>query len=176
MPAAVFAYPVTFALTDIISEVWGKKTAQKVVWIGFAANLCLVFFIYLAIFLPAAPFYTLTQEFEMILGNTWRIIVASLLAYIVSQTHDVFAFHFWKRATKARHLWLRNNASTMVSQLLDTAIFIPAAFWGAVPSNVIVNMILSQYTLKLLIAAIDTPFVYLGVKCLTGRWVREEWR
>lgn len=177
VPAAVFAYPVTFALTDIISEIWGKRTAQKVVWIGFAASIVLVFYINLAIWLKPAPFYELNEQFKQVLGGTARIVIASLLAYIASQTHDVFAFHFWKKVTKAKHLWLRNNASTMVSQLIDTAIFIPVAFYGIVPTNVLLNMMISQYTLKLIIALLDTPIVYLGVKLLTGNWiVKEEWK
>jgi uncharacterized integral membrane protein (TIGR00697 family) len=98
-----------------------------------------------------------------------RIVLASMVAYLVSQHHDVFAFSFWRRKTKARFLWLRNNASTMVSQALDTGLFITIAFWGTVPNNILVNMLITQYIIKLAIAALDTPFCYLMVYFLRER-------
>lgn len=175
VPAAIFAYPITFALTDIISEIYGKKAAKQVVWLGLWANVLLVGFVQLAIYLPPAPFYQLNDAFKNVLGGTFRIVIASLIAYLVSQSHDVWAFHMWKKLTKGKHLWLRNNASTMVSQLIDSVLFISIAFYGIVPNNVLINMILSQYSIKLIIALIDTPFVYLVVKFLTGKWEVKEY-
>ena len=119
--------------------------------------------------LPPAPFWEGQSAYESILGMVPRITLASMIAYLVSQHHDVFAFHFWRQKTKARFLWLRNNASTMVSQVLDTGVFIPIAFWGTVPTGILVDMLLSQYIIKLAIAAGDTPFCYMLVGLLKGK-------
>lgn len=176
VPVAVFVYPFTFAMTDVISEIWGRKAASRVVKAGFIGQLIALLLIQLMLRLKPAPFCKIDPEFHVIFGSSSRIIIASLLAYVISQTHDVYAFHFWKSMTRGRKLWLRNNASTIVSQLLDTAIFITFAFWGLVPEKVILQMIGSQYLFKVIIALLDTPFVYLLVKAISGQWaVKEEW-
>lgn len=95
-----------------------------------------------------------------------RIVAASLAAYLVSQHHDVWAFWKWREITGGRFLWIRNNASTMVSQLLDSAIFTTIAFYGTVEAAVLLDMALSMWLFKVLVAAADTPFVYLGVALL----------
>ncbi|MFC1899580.1 queuosine precursor transporter [Chloroflexota bacterium] len=169
VPAGVIAYPLTFLFTDVISELYGRKTASRVVWLGFTVSLVMVLLIYLASLFPPAPFWEGQAAYETILGMVPRIVLASMIAYLVSQHHDVFAFHFWKRWTQGKFLWLRNNASTVVSQVIDTGLFITIAFWGVVPGNVLMNMILSQYVVKLVIAAVDTPFCYLLVSSLKER-------
>ncbi len=95
--------------------------------------------------------------------------MASMIAYLVSQHHDVFAFHFWRQKTKGRFLWLRNNASTMVSQALDTGLFITIAYWGVYSTEILLNMLRTQYIIKLAIAAGDTPFCYMLVGLLRER-------
>ncbi|PLV59487.1 queuosine precursor transporter [Thermotoga sp. KOL6] len=176
VPIAVLCYPITFAVTDIISEVYGKRTAQKVVWTGFFASLILVVYSQIAVIYPPASIFGNNEAFAKVFGSTPRIVFASILAYIISQSHDVWAFHFWKRVTKGSHLWIRNNLSTMVSQFIDTLVFITIAFLGTVPITVLVKMIFSQYAVKLIIALIDTPFVYLGVKLVSGEWIIKEVR
>ncbi len=103
------------------------------------------------------------------LGAVPRIVLASMVAYLLSQHHDVFAFHFWKRVTQGRFLWLRNNASTMVSQGIDTVLFITIAFIGVIPTNVLLNMIVAQYVIKIVIAIVDTPLCYLMVHLLKNK-------
>ncbi|MCK4369005.1 MAG: queuosine precursor transporter [Dehalococcoidales bacterium] len=166
VPAGVIAYPLTFLLTDVIAELYGRRTASKVIWLGFGANLLMVILVFSGRLLPSAPFWEGQPAYESILGMVPRIVLASMIAYLISQHHDVFAFHFWRKKTKARFLWLRNNASTMVSQALDTGVFITIAFWGTVPTGVLANMLLTQYLIKLGIAALDTPFCYLLVGLL----------
>ena len=170
-PAAVLAYAATFLFTDIISEIYGRKAAGLAVLTGFATQLVILAYNWFAIKLPYAPFSPATpKSYETIVGSSGTIIAASLTAYLISQTHDVWAFHFWKKITRGKWLWLRNNASTMVSQLIDTVVFISLAFHvypaiiGAptLPWNVIGNIIIGQYIVKWLIALGDTPFVYLG--------------
>lgn len=163
VPSAVIAYSTTFLITDILSEFYGKRVALKAVHSALIANLLMVVIIYIALSWSPAPVMSkeALSSFSSVFSFAPRVIVASLIAFIISQHHDVIAFHFWKRKTEGRHLWLRNNASTMVSQLLDTVIFITIAFYG-LPSAVLLNMIFGQYLVKLLIAALDTPFIYLA--------------
>ncbi|MDK2893593.1 MAG: queuosine precursor transporter, partial [Thermotoga sp.] len=130
VPVAVLCYPITFAVTDIVSEVYGKRTAQKMVWTGFFTSLILVIYSQIAVFYPPASIFANNEAFVKVFGSTPRIVLASILAYILSQTHDVWAFHFWKKVTRGSHLWLRNNLSTMVSQFIDTLTFITVAFAG----------------------------------------------
>lgn len=169
VPAGVIAYPLTFLFTDVIAELYGRKTATRVVWLGFAANILMVALIFGSKLLPPAAIWESQPAYESILGMVPRIVLASMIAYLISQHYDVFAFHFWRRKTKGRFLWLRNNASTMVSQAMDTGLFITIAFWGTVPTAVVMEMIVTQYVIKLIIAACDTPFCYLLVALLRNR-------
>jgi len=169
VPAGVIAYPLTFLFTDVISELYGRRIASRVIWAVFGANLLMVVFVLGGKLLPPAPFWEGQAAYESILGTVPRIVLASMIAYLVSQHHDVFAFHFWRRKTKDRFLWLRNNASTMVSQGLDTGLFITIAFWGMVPADILINMLLTQYVIKLVIAVCDTPFCYLLVALLRNK-------
>ncbi|MBB5174867.1 queuosine precursor transporter [Texcoconibacillus texcoconensis] len=166
LTAGLITYPLTFLITDSISEVYGKQTAKKVVWIGLLTNLLMIGFFYVAIQLPPAGNFGMQAEFEMILGAVPRVVAASLTAYIVSQLFDVALFHKLKQWTQEKHLWLRNNGSTFASQLLDSTIFVVIAFYGVMPTAALVMMIISQYIVKLAIAVIDTPFVYMTVKWL----------
>ena len=160
MPAGVLAYSITFICTDVISEIWGKKRANATVLGGFIALLCVLLLVQLSLVWPKAPFWTNEAAFNSILGSTSRIIVASFIAYLISQFHDVWAFHFLKKVTKERHLWLRNNLSTAVSQFLDTFIFITIAFYGVMPIG---SLIFGQWIVKMTIALLDTPVIYLVV-------------
>ena len=169
VPAGVIAYPLTFLFTDVITELYGRKIASRVIWVGFGVSVLMVILVFGGGLLPPAPFWEGQSAYQSILGMVPRITLASMIAYLVSQHHDVFAFHFWRQKTKGRFLWLRNNASTMVSQALDTGIFITIAFWGAVPSGTLTNMLLSQYVIKLIIAVVDTPFCYILVGSLRER-------
>ncbi len=180
VPAGVLAYAVTFTVTDVISEVYDKKAASTTVFIGFITQFFIIAYSFVAVLLPIAPFqeeYNIV--FNRIFGVAPNIVIASLIAYLVSQNHDVWAFHWWKEKTHGRYLWLRNNASTIVSQFIDTLIFITLAFnvlptitgGVAVPWSTLPFIILGQYLVKVSIALFDTPFVYLGVYILKCRIV-----
>jgi hypothetical protein len=134
VPAGVLVFSMTFLITDILSEKWGKKTARKAVWIGFFVSLILAVSLLIVINWEAAPYgKEFAEKFNEVLFLTPRIIIAGFIAYIFSQNHDVWAFHFWKKLTKGKNLWLRNNASTIVSQFIDSAIFVSIAFYGVFP-------------------------------------------
>lgn len=101
-----------------------------------------------------------------------RIVLASMIAYLVSQHHDVWAFLKWREVTKGKHLWLRNNASTIISQGIDTILFITIAFYGVVPNNILLQMMLYQWIWKLIVALLDTPFVYIGVSLIKKQQIK----
>jgi hypothetical protein len=166
VPAGVLAYSITFAVSDIISEIWGKQRATQVVRCGFVALSAAMILSSLALHWPSAPFWNQQAAFDTVFGITPRIVLASLVAYGVSQTNDVWLFHLLRTTTGGKHLWLRNNLSTALSQLLDSTIFISLAFYGTLP---VVPIIIGQWAAKMAIAVLDTPLVYLGVSILRGR-------
>jgi uncharacterized integral membrane protein (TIGR00697 family) len=165
VPAAIVAYPLTFLMTDVIGEIWGKEEANKTVKLGFICQMISLALIGGAILLPVAPFADNQAQFTAILGSSFRVVFASMIGYLVSQSWDVWIFHKVRDAYIKRHgstkggRWIWNNASTMTSQIIDTAIFITIAFIGVVPN--IWTMILSQYLVKFVYALLDTPFFYL---------------
>ena len=161
IPAAIVAYPLTFLMTDLIGEIWGKEQANQAVKLGFICQITSLIMIGLAILLPVAPFADNQAEFRGIMGQSFRVVAASLVAYYCSQTWDVWIFHKI-REMNTGYKWIRNNVSTMTSQLIDTAIFITIAFYGIVPN--IWVMIFSQYLIKIVYAALDTIPFYLLTK------------
>jgi len=163
VPAGVIVYSATFLITDVLGEIYGKEYGKKAVITGFFANIIAMLAIVTALLWKPAPIGIETAEaFEKVFGLTPRIVIASMVAYLISQTHDVYAFHFWREKTKGKHLWLRNNASTIVSQLIDTCTFITLAFYGVVPNDILLGMIFGQYLIKVAIALLDTPFMYIA--------------
>ncbi len=168
LPVSILWFPLTFLITDIVSEMYGAKRARFLVIMGFTMSLLLLGFSQLGIYLEPSEIYAADEAYVSIFGPVWRLLFASMAAYLLAQMVDVHLFHFWKRLTKGKHLWLRNNASTMVSQFIDTVvvnvIFLyknPVVFTGDFGD--LMNIIISVYILKVSIAALDTPFCYLGV-------------
>lgn len=170
VPVGVIAYPFTFLATDLISELFGRKKAQMVVWIGFSMNIFMLLLMTVNHLLPdsngiSGGLSLFEGVYEFMVGNT----IASMIAYLTAQTIDVRMFHFWKRLTSGRHLWLRNNGSTMVSQLVDsTAILSILYFAGNLGPEIdgfapLAILILNSYLFKFFFAAFDTPFFYAGV-------------
>lgn len=159
VPAAVVAYGITFLCTDVIGEIWGKEEANKTVKLGFVMQILALCLILLAIMLPPA-FFAVEEgnSFNSILGQSGRVVVASLIAYLVAQFNDVYVFHKLKDACNGRAKWIRNNGSTILSQFFDTAIFITVGFYGVVPD--LGWMVISQYVVKVVIALCDTPLFY----------------
>ena len=166
LPAGILAYCITFVASDVVSEIWGKEKARQVVMGGFAALVVCLGLVHLALAWPGAVFWDNSEAYDSVLGATPRIITASIIAYLVSQNHDVWAFHFWKNVFRGRHLWIRNNLSTASSQVLDSIIFITIAFYGIIP---VLPLLAGQILVKILIALMDTPVVYLLVWIIRGR-------
>ena len=166
VPAGILAYPFTFLVTDTISELYGRKTATRLVWMGLVLSALMVFLVYVAKVLPGAGFWDDQAAFDTILGSVPRIVLASLIAYLVSQHSDVLLFHLFRRVTKKRHLWMRNIGSTTISQAIDTALFISIAFTGTFPAGEVWTLMYTQYLIKVGVAVVDTPIVYALVSYL----------
>jgi len=166
VPAGVLAYSITFAVTDTLCEIWGRERTQAVVNAGFVVQLLVWVLIVLAIQMPAAPFWTGQPAYATVLGQSHRIILASLLAYALSQSFDLWVFSRLKTRFGGRLLWLRNNVSTFLSQTLDTVVFITAAFYGTMD---LLPLIGGQLIVKWIIAMLDTPVVYALVWLIRRR-------
>jgi uncharacterized integral membrane protein (TIGR00697 family) len=166
VPGAVFAYALTFFASDCYAELYGRRAAHELVNVAFGMNVVLLALVWLAI---AAPTFAGSPvdggQFAAVLGPSTAIVAGSLLAYLVSQNWDVVVFHRLRAATGAEALWLRNLASTATSQLLDTLIFVTVGFvlLQGMPLGDAAALIVGQYVVKLAIAILDTPFVYLFV-------------
>ncbi|WP_049969460.1 queuosine precursor transporter [Haladaptatus cibarius] len=178
LPGAALAYALTFFASDCYSELYGRRAATRLVNVGLVMNFVMLVLVWSTIQAPAAQSSVDPAMFETVLGASTPIVVGSLLAYVVSQNWDVFVFHKIRELTDGAHLWARNIGSTASSQAIDTVIFVTVAFFvfpqylgiGAqLPGNVILSLIVGQYIFKLLIAAIDTPFVYAVVGYLRSQ-------
>ncbi len=163
----VIFYSSIFFATDLLSEKYGRDEANRAVRIGFSVSLILVVMLSIALlFKPSqqpgsAEFSNDIQAaFESILNFTPRFVFGSLLAYLVSQSFDVWCFHAIKKATNGRWLWLRNNGSTMASQTVDTLLYSFVVWWGVVDLQTALQLGLVKYGFKIFIAAFDTPFIY----------------
>lgn len=166
-PGGVVAYAFTFICTDTLAEIWGRKTTARIVNYGFFLVLVALMVVQLTVHIPGA-IPERNEVFNNVMGGTMRIYLASIVAYLVSQNHDVWAFEFWKKRTNGKHLWLRNNASTLVSQTLDTVLFVVIAFAGTgIPLMVLIP---GQLICKIVLAVIDTPLVYVSV-ALTKKYI-----
>jgi len=163
----VIFYSGIFFATDLLSEKYGRAEASKAVLIGFAVSVIVVLMMSLALmFQPSDQPNTaefsmrIHESFQAILNFTPRFVFGSLLAYLISQSLDVWLFHKIKERTQGRWLWLRNNGSTMLSQAVDTLIYSFVVWWGVVDLETALQLGMVKYGFKLAIAAIDTPFIY----------------
>lgn len=161
----ILPYPITFLITDIISEIFGKKKANQVVVAGIIATLFVLGMVALADYVPATSWSPVDNKtFSKVFGLTGLAVGASMIAYLLAQFIDIRIYHFWKRKTQGKHLWLRNNASTMFSQLVDTASVLSLlCLFDAIAWNKFGALLLGGFLFKVLIAATDTPFLYLSV-------------
>lgn len=157
-------YSSLFLVTDIINENYSKKDAQKAVWIGFFVLITTTIVMQISLlFIPDKSDF-LSEHITAIFSFLPRIAFASLTAYLISQSHDVWFFTKLKKRHKRKYLWFRNNLSTMISQLIDNTVFSLIAFAGVFSWDVIAQIFISSYILKVIIAVSDTPFIYLARK------------
>ncbi len=168
----ILPYPITFLITDIISEVYGKKKANQVVTAGIFASFFSMLIVFVADYVPATTWSPINDSlFTKVFGATAIAVLASMMAYLLAQYIDIQIFHFWKRVTKGKHLWLRNNFSTFLSQFVDTftVLFLLCSF-GKIDWNLFGALLASGFLFKVMIAALDTPFLYAAVYSLRKRF------
>lgn len=161
----ILPYPITFLITDLISEIYGKKKANEVVVGGIFASFFAMGIIYVANAAPATDWSPVTDNlFSTVFGSTAIAVLASMLAYLFAQFVDIQIYHFWKKLTQGKHLWLRNNCSTFLSQFIDTAtVLLLLCSFGEIDWDLFGGLLLAGFLFKVIIAALDTPFLYLGV-------------
>ncbi len=164
-------YGTTFLATDILAEKYGKEAARRGVFVGFFVLIATTVIMQITLSFTPAPEDTLDPALRQIFGFMPSVTVSSLTAYLISQLHDVWAFHFWKEKTRGRFLWLRNNASTLVSQLIDNATFTLLFFVVFNPQlfadlgwQGIWEIFITSYVMKFIVAILDTPFIYLATR------------
>ncbi|MFO7828373.1 MAG: queuosine precursor transporter [Bacteroidales bacterium] len=171
----VLPYPITFLCTDFISEFYGRKRANMVVWVGLMMNIWVLFILWFAGILPENPQVDSTAFFR-IRELTFGAVAASMIAYLTAQFVDVHIFHFLKKLTKGKHLWLRNNGSTLTSQLIDSIAVVLITYYGAKAIDLhedthvfsfLSMLIISNYIFKMTSALVDTLPFYIGVKWLS---------
>lgn len=168
----ILPYPITFLITDIISEVYGKRKANQIVTAGIFASFFSMLIVYVSGIVPATEWSPINDTlFNKVFGATAIAVLASMFAYLFAQYIDIQVFHFWKRLTKGKHLWLRNNFSTFLSQFIDTftVLFLLCSF-GKIEWKLFSSLLLSGFLFKILVAALDTPFLYLAVYLFRKRF------
>ena len=158
-------YPITFLVTDLISEIYGKKKANQVVLAGIFASFFSLLIVYVADLVPATSWSPVDNTlFNSVFGLSVVAVFSSMVAYLLAQLIDIRIYHYWKTLTKGRHLWLRNNFSTVTSQFLDTfsVLFLLCSF-GIIEWNLFGKILLSGFLFKVMIAFLDTPILYIAV-------------
>ena len=168
----IIPYPITFLVTDIISEIYGKKLANRLVVSGLFASMFTVLIIVVGSYAPATEWSPVDdQTFDSVFVFTFIAVGSSMIAYLIAQFIDVQLFHFWKRLTKGRHLWLRNNASTFTSQFMDTFIvLILLCSFGIIEWDYFGKLLINGFLFKVIVALLDTPLAYLIIYFLRRKF------
>lgn len=159
VPSGILVFSITYLLTDVVNEKFGKKETYKMILIAFVSQIAMVFFFWLGIMFPPAPFWKIQDVWQQIFGLIPRITIASWIAFLISENFDATVFSWFKRITKGKHLWMRNAFSSFPALALDSFIFISVAFLGIMP---IWPLILGQIVIKWLVGLINIPFMYLN--------------
>lgn len=168
----ILPYPITFLITDLISEIFGKKKANQIVTAGIFASFFSMGIILLADIAPAISASPVDDAtFSKVFALSPVAVLASMIAYLLAQYVDIALYHFWKRLTKGKHLWLRNNCSTFLSQFIDTfTVVLLLCTFGVLPWDLFYGLVISGFIFKVFIAFLDTPFLYLYVYILRKRF------
>ncbi len=172
LSVGILPYPVTFLITDLISEIYGKKRANDVVVVGIFASIFSLIIIFVSNAAPATSWSPVGNGmFSTVFGNTALAVFASMLAYLFAQFIDIHIYHFWKRLTQGKHLWLRNNFSTFSSQFVDTlTILLLLCSFNIIAWDKFSGLLIAGFLFKALIALFDTPLLYLGVYIFKRRF------
>lgn len=175
LSAGVLPFPVTFLLTDLVNEFYGKRGARFITWIGFGMCLLTYGYLFVGSLLPVDARTLIPKPAFMVIYQQYTgMFIASLAAYLIGQMLDIQVFHLFRTVTRHRFIWLRATGSTVVSQLFDSIIVTLIAFWGQMPLSDMFRLAMGNYTWKFLIAVSITPLLYLGHAILKGLMPRQE--
>lgn len=176
LSVGILPYPITFLITDLISEIYGQKRANEVVVAGIFASFFSIGILLVASAAPAIPSSPIDDTtFTQVFSRSPLAVLASMIAYLSAQFVDIRIYHFWKKLTRGKHLWLRNNFSTFASQIIDSAtVILLLCLFGVLPWSLFWGLTLSSIVFKILVAAIDTPFLYLFVGMFRRRFKLKE--
>ena len=176
LSVGILPYPITFLITDLISEIYGQKRANEVVVAGIFASFFSIGILLVASAAPAIPSSPIDDTtFTQVFSLSPLAVLASMIAYLSAQFVDIRIYHFWKKLTRGKHLWLRNNFSTFASQIIDSAtVILLLCLFGVLPWSLFWGLTLSSIVFKILVAAIDTPFLYLFVGMFRRRFKLKE--
>lgn len=165
LSVGILPYPITFLITDLISEIYGKAKANRVVFAGIFASFFSMGILLVANAVPAIEQSPIDDQiFQRVFSLSPLAVLASMLAYLFAQFIDIRIYHFWKALTQGKHLWLRNNFSTFASQFIDTTtVVLLLCLFGILDWNLFWGLVLSGFIFKVLVAALDTPLLYLSV-------------
>ncbi|MBL6644481.1 MAG: queuosine precursor transporter [Flavobacteriaceae bacterium] len=165
LSVGILPYPITFLITDLISEIYGKRAANRVVTAGIFASFFSMGILLVSDFVPAMESSPVDDAtFTKVFSLSPLAVLASMIAYLLAQFVDIRIYHFWKKLTKGKMLWLRNNFSTFASQFLDTfSVILLLSIFGILPWDLFYGLVLSGFIFKVLVAALDTPLLYLFV-------------
>lgn len=172
LSVGILPYPITFLITDLISEIFGKKKANQVVVAGIFASFFSIGILLVADAVPAIASSPINDAtFNQVFSLSPLAVLASMIAYLLAQFVDIRIYHFWKKLTQGKHLWLRNNFSTFASQFLDTfTVILLLCFFGVLSWDMFLGLVVSGFIFKVLVAVIDTPFLYLFVYLIRKRF------
>ena len=173
LSVGILPYPITFLVTDLISEIFGRKAANRVVVAGIFASFFSMGILLLAAIVPALPNSPISDAtFNNVFALSPIAVLASMMAYLFAQFIDIRIYHFWKNLTEGKHLWLRNNFSTFASQFIDTFTVVGLlCVFGVLPWDTFLGLLISGVVFKILVALIDTPLLYLSVN-----WIRSYYK
>ena len=173
LSVGILPYPITFLVTDLISEIFGRKAANRVVVAGIFASFFSMGILLLAGIVPALPNSPIGDAtFNKGFALSPIAVLASMMAYLFAQFIDIRIYHFWKNLTEGKHLWLRNNFSTFASQFIDTFTVVGLlCVFGVLPWDTFLGLLISGVVFKILVALIDTPLLYLSVN-----WIRSYYK
>lgn len=172
LSVGILPYPITFLITDLISEIYGKRKANQVVTAGIFASVFSMAIILLGNYVPAIPSSPVDDvAFTKVFGLSPLGVLASMLAYLAAQYIDISIYHFWKKVTNGRMLWLRNNFSTFTSQFVDTFTVVGLlCIFGVLPWDKFYGLVISGFIFKVIIAVFDTPLLYFFVYLMRKRF------
>jgi hypothetical protein len=170
LSVAVFSFPVVFLMTDVIGEIYGKRMANYFVLAGFLSTALFIVYSFLSLWMPwSADGLWARDGYNLIFGISVRIAIASIVAFLIAEYQDVFAFFFFRERLGTKRFWLRSTLSNLWSQLLDSALFMVIAFLGVYPTRTLVSIIVTWWLYKVLMGALYTPLSYVGLRLLRDK-------